>query len=65
MRKPYRRDMFEDKLDRAFNGSSDILQRNEILKTQAKKKKHKNLDLIDHSAAFCLLMLVSNLEHCP
>ena len=38
MRKRHRRDISEDFTS---NGSNDILQRNEILKTQAKKKKKK------------------------
>jgi hypothetical protein len=38
LRKRHRRDMSEEALDRVFNGLNDILQRNERLKTQAKKK---------------------------
>jgi len=43
LRKRHRRDMSEEALDRVFNGLNDILQRNERLKTQA-KKKHKKLE---------------------
>ena len=45
MRKRHRRDMFEDTLDRAFNGSNDILQRDKM-EMRAEKKNFKNLDLI-------------------
>jgi hypothetical protein len=45
-RKRYRGDMSEDTLDRVFHGLNDILQRNERLKAQA-KKKHKKLDLME------------------
>ena len=48
LRKRHRCDFSEDSLDRGLN---DIVQRNERLKTQA-KKKHKKLDLMDQRRGF-------------
>jgi hypothetical protein len=50
-RKRHRHDMSEDSWDRAFHGLNEIVQRNERLKTQA-KKKHKKLDLMDQQRGF-------------
>jgi len=58
LRKRHRRDMSEEALDRVFNGLNDILQRNERLKTQAKKKNIKNSISWNKSAAFYLPMPV-------
>jgi hypothetical protein len=63
LRKRHRREMSEGSIERAFHGLNDIIQRNERLKANAKKKK--KLDLMDQQRGSSYLLMLLSIHLVP